>query len=302
MSMPKTAAKVEHTQQSEVSKRHETSAAEGKAKHKGCKHAADVSKHTAEEEAKPAKLKASSGEQQHKPKSKCQKVSEATQGSSKHHKKSARHKQQLNMSSSTSTSGSHPASWNWQRFKSHEDVFLVLGPGSHRDKLYNCKKVLCKHVDKIVNLATQENYLTMETTESMHQEIFLQELKDIGTYLAELSEQILDITKQIELHRQSVVEWNLPPPPEPQEVFEIEREEETVTVKNEGDEEKAKVKVDKRKHRPKIEPRPVSDSSENNPVVQKYPKVQRPMIKEWENLCVNCAKIPFTLYKTCVIT
>ena len=63
----------------------------------------------------------------------------------------------------------------------------MLGPGSHRDKLYKYKKVLSKHVNKIVNLAKKENYLTMETTEIMHEEneIFLEELKDISTYLSE---------------------------------------------------------------------------------------------------------------------
>ena len=120
---------------------------------------------------------------------------EATQRSSKHqHKKSARAKQQLNISS-TSTTETPPSSWEWQTFKSYKDEFLTIGPGSHRDKLYNCKKMLRKHVGKIVNLTSQENYLTMETRELLHQEneIFIEELKDVGTYLAKSSEQILAI-------------------------------------------------------------------------------------------------------------
>ena len=69
----------------------------------------------------------------------------------------------------------------------------MLGPGSHRDKLYKYKKVLSKHVNKIVNLAKQENYLTIETTEITHEEneIFLEELKDVSTYLSETAEKIL---------------------------------------------------------------------------------------------------------------
>ena len=146
---------------------------------------ADVSKRQ-EEEARHTKCKASSGGQQHEHESKHQKVLEATQGSSKHqHKKSARAKQQLNVSS-TSTTETPPSSWEWQTFKSHEDEFLMIGPGSCRDKLYNCKRMLCKHVGKMVNLASQENYVTMETGELLHQEneIFIEELKDVGTYLA----------------------------------------------------------------------------------------------------------------------
>ena len=135
-------------------------------------------------------------------------------------------------------------------------------------------------VNKIVNLAKKENYLTMEATEIMHEEneIFLEELKDGGTYLSETAEKILDITKQIELHRESVVARNMPPTQEPQEVFEIEPAEgDLVSVKMEGDEDK--VKIEKREHRPKIvkvELRPVSDSSpDDDPTVQKYTKVQK---------------------------
>ena len=89
----------------------------------------------------------------------------------------------------------------------------------------------------------------------------------------------------MELHSQSVLlQRNLPRPPSPQEVFEIEPEE-SVNVKNEEDEEK--VKVEKPKYWPKIvkgEPRPVSDSSENNPTVQKCPKIHKAHQKKGENL------------------
>ena len=120
----------------------------------------------------------------------------------------------------------------------------------------------------------------METTEIMHEEneIFLEELKDVSTYLSETAEKILDITKQIELHRESVVARNMPPTQEPQEVFEIEPAEgDLVSVKMEGDEDK--VKIEKREHRLKIvkvERRPVSDSSpDDDPTMQKYTKVQK---------------------------
>ena len=149
------------------------------------------------------------------------KLPKVTESSSKHPQKSAgRGRDELNVSSSTSAS-SHPSEWEQQRFRSHEDQFLMIGPGSHRDKLYNCKKVLHKHVERIVNLATHENYLTMETRKQMHQDnmVFLQELKNVGEYLAESSKIILDITTKMEIHSQSIQERNLPHPPSPQEVF-----------------------------------------------------------------------------------
>ena len=96
---------------------------------------ADVSKCTTlEDKAKHGKRKTST---------------DATEGSSKsrtHRKKSTlRDKDDINVSSITSTNESNPASWQWQRFKSHEEQFLMLGPGSRRDKLYKYKKVLSKH-------------------------------------------------------------------------------------------------------------------------------------------------------------
>ena len=142
----------------------------------------------------------------------------------------------------------------------------------------------------------------METRELFHQEnkIFIEELKDVGTYLAESSEKILAIIKQMEEHRNSVVDRNLPPPPEPQEVFEIEPEEEAVSIKQEGGKEEDKVKVKKHKHRPKIvkvEPRPVTGSSAEDKSTPNYESLG---IKEKGNFCVNCARIHSTHYKTCV--
>ena len=67
-----------------------------------------------------------------------------------------------NTSSSNTSSGSYPEHWEYQQFKSKETEFILLGKGSHRDKLYKYKSKLKTNIENILDLHTSENYLTLE--------------------------------------------------------------------------------------------------------------------------------------------
>ena len=88
--------------------------------------------------------------------------------------------------SSSSLTSSYPEHRQFQKFKSRDTEFLLLGKGSRRHRLYEYKKNLQKSVNKILHLDKSEDYVILEhgSDEVLEEnEIFLEELQDVTEYL-----------------------------------------------------------------------------------------------------------------------
>ena len=128
-------------------------------------------------------------------------------------------------------------------------------------------------------------------------EIFLEELQDVAQYLTTACTRVLDFVDKIKTHGEELLRKKRPVVEE-QEVYEVEIPEEHITtIKQEKEDTEIDVKQEKKekpKHHPKIvkvkpRPTPVSDSDQDDPYVQKFPKErkQRPK-KPGKYQCKQC--------------
>ena len=195
---------------------------------------------------------------------------------------------------------SYPEHWQCQKFKSRDSEFLLLGKGSRRHRLYECKKNLQKNVEKILDLDKSENYVILvhDSDEILEEnEIFLEELQDVVQYLTTACTRVLDFVDKIKTHGEELLRKKQPVVEE-QEVFEVEIPDEHITtIKQEKEDTEIDVKQEKKekpKHHPKIvkvEPRPtpVSDSDQDDPYVKKFPKERKQRPKKPGNYqCKQC--------------
>ena len=148
-----------------------------------------------------------------------------------------------------------------------------------------------KNIEKILDLDKSENYVILEhdLDEILEEnEIFLEELQDVAQYLTTACTRVLDFVDKIKTHGEELLRKKQPAVEE-QEVFEVEiLEEHITTIKQEKEDTEIDVKQEKKekpKHHPKIvkvEPRstPVSDSDQDDPYVQKFPKERKQQPKK----------------------